>query len=75
MNIKSFKTITIISVSAFLLSGCNIYREMTIPTPYYPNKSNNNLGVEANSNTVTMLKLKIELWFKEFLFQRLNIKV
>jgi len=52
MNIKTFKTITIITVSAFLLSGCNIYREMTIPTPYYPDKSNNNLGVEANSNTV-----------------------
>ncbi len=37
--------------AAFLLSGCNIYRQMVIPTPYNTNSSN--LGVEANANSAT----------------------
>ena len=37
---KNFlKTAAFTLFSAFLLSGCNIYREMVIPTPYQPSQS------------------------------------
>jgi len=50
MNI--YKKLPIIAGTLFLLSGCNIYRQMVIPTPYSPNASAN-LGTEAsNANSV-----------------------
>jgi hypothetical protein len=46
--------IPLVASSLFLISGCNIYRQMTLPTPYYPNGAgnaranvNNNLGQEV----------------------------
>ncbi len=49
------KKILIFILSIFLLSGCNIYRQMVIPTPYYPkqNQVNSNiLGEEVNEVTL-----------------------
>jgi len=41
--------ISIAVVAAFLLSGCNIYRQMVLPTPYYPKgQQSNNLGEPTN---------------------------
>ena len=33
---KYIKNIFILTILAFFVSGCNIYRQMVIPTPYYP---------------------------------------
>jgi len=33
---RLFKKISLVITAVFLLSGCNIYRQMVIPTPYYP---------------------------------------
>ena len=43
---------TIIALTAiFLFSGCNIYRQMVIPTPYYPNnqQQTTTLGQEVDT--------------------------
>jgi hypothetical protein len=49
---KILKKISLIITAAFVLSGCNIYRQMVIPTPYYPkNTQNQNLGQEVTSQT------------------------
>jgi len=51
MKLNIVKKITLISVATFLLTGCNIYRQMVIPTPYYPS---DNTQTTANvDNTVT----------------------
>jgi len=34
---SKLKNILLLSILAIYFSGCNIYRQMTIPTPYYPN--------------------------------------
>ncbi len=39
-------------VAAFILSGCNIYRQMVIPTPYYPEKAQENPTLGENPNLV-----------------------
>jgi hypothetical protein len=52
MIIKRIKQITLIATATFLLTGCNIYRQMIIPTPYYPEQSSN-LGTEATNGTDT----------------------
>ena len=50
MIINKIKQITLIATATFLFTGCNIYRQMVIPTPYYPEQSNN-LGTEATVTT------------------------
>jgi len=48
MNI--IKKISLVVTAAFLLSGCNVYRQMVIPTPYQSNETvNNNLGQEVDT--------------------------
>jgi len=45
--IKKVSILFTFLVAVFLLSGCNIYRQMVIPTPYYPSntqQANANLG-------------------------------
>ena len=44
MKINLAKTVAFSLAAAFLLSGCNIYRQMVIPTPYTPT---------VNTETVT----------------------
>ncbi len=44
MRINLAKTVAFSLAAAFLLSGCNIYRQMVIPTPYTPT---------VNTETVT----------------------
>lgn len=39
MKLNILKKILIMSVSVFLFTGCNVYRQMVIPTPYYPEQS------------------------------------
>jgi len=46
MVLKRFKKLIFIGLATFLLTGCNIYRQMVIPTPYYPN---NNSAVQQSS--------------------------
>ena len=47
---KLIKKISLVITAAFLLSGCNIYRQMVIPTPYYPQgEQTQNLGQEVKS--------------------------
>jgi len=57
MKLNIVKKITLISISAFLFTGCNIYRQMVIPTPYYPSTNaqtsineNNSVATETTSN-------------------------
>jgi len=52
MKLNIVKKITLISVATFLLTGCNIYRQMVIPTPYYPS-SNAQTTTSANSTATT----------------------
>ncbi len=33
------KKLTIITAITFLFTGCNLYKQMVIPTPYYPNNT------------------------------------
>jgi len=39
MKLNILKKLTIIATVAFLFTGCNLYKQMVIPTPYYPNNS------------------------------------
>ncbi len=39
MKLNLLKKILIMSMSVFLFTGCNIYRQMVIPTPYYPEQN------------------------------------
>ena len=39
MNLNILKKLTIVTAAAFLFSGCNLYKQMVIPTPYYPSTS------------------------------------
>ncbi len=76
IKIKKVSILFTFLIALFLLSGCNIYRQMVIPTPYYPNKElkNPNLGEEVNSvqrdsnaNTITPIsKAPIEVKNKTF---------
>ena len=48
---KLFKKILLVIMTVFLLNGCNVYREMVIPTPYYPENqttNSNTLGQDVN---------------------------
>ena len=36
MKLNIVKKVSILSTTVFLFTGCNIYRQMVIPTPYYP---------------------------------------
>ncbi len=42
---KYFRNIFLLSILAFFISGCNIYRQVVIPTPYYPNGKGSNTQV------------------------------
>jgi len=39
MKFNIVKKVSILSTSVFLFTGCNIYRQMVIPTSYYPTDS------------------------------------
>jgi hypothetical protein len=59
---KLLKKISLIATIAFVLSGCNIYRQMVIPTPYYPKETQNqNLGQEVSTNDTTINEKKQNL--------------
>ncbi|NPA28510.1 MAG: carboxypeptidase regulatory-like domain-containing protein [Epsilonproteobacteria bacterium] len=45
---KFIKSILII-FTLFIISGCNIYKQVVIPTPYYPSQEESTLGQEAGS--------------------------
>jgi len=42
---KYIKNIFLLTILAFFVSGCNIYRQIVIPTPYYPNANSGNVQV------------------------------
>ena len=50
MNI--YKKLPFLIGAAFLLGGCNVYRQMVIPTPYSPNNSGN-IGTEVSGSVST----------------------
>jgi len=54
---KYFKTFLISLLAIFFLSGCNIYRQMVIPTPYYPNKEQS--GV-VNQNQAEQIRQEVK---------------
>ena len=39
MKLNILNKMVIISISVFLFTGCNVYRQMVIPTPYYPEQT------------------------------------
>jgi len=39
MKLNIIKKVSIFSTATLLFTGCNIYRQMVIPTPYYPNQN------------------------------------
>ena len=39
MSLNILKKLTIITAITFLFTGCNLYKQMVIPTPYYPNNT------------------------------------
>lgn len=39
MSLNMLKKLTIITAITFLFTGCNLYKQMVIPTPYYPNNT------------------------------------
>lgn len=41
MNI--YKRIPLVASALLMFSGCNIYRQVTLPTPYYPENTSNNI--------------------------------
>jgi hypothetical protein len=45
---RHFKTFLIAILALFFLNGCNIYRQMVIPTPYYPNAQSQGGVVDSN---------------------------
>ena len=51
MKLNIVKKITLISVATFLLTGCNIYRQMVIPTPYYPSDNTQTTANVDNTDT------------------------
>ena len=51
MKLNIVKKVSILSVTAFLLNGCNIYRQMVIPTPYYPSQSKEVQNQVAQTDT------------------------
>ena len=53
MKLNIVKKMSIISATAFLFTGCNIYRQMVIPTPYYPNQNTEVQNQVAQTDTTT----------------------
>ncbi len=56
MRINLAKTVAFSLTAAFLLSGCNIYRQMVIPTPYTPTVNTETVTQEqpiVDNSTVT----------------------
>ncbi len=53
MKLNILKKILIMSVSVFLFTGCNVYRQMVIPTPYYPEQSTEVQNQVAQTDTST----------------------
>ncbi len=56
MKINLAKTVAFSLAAAFLLSGCNIYRQMVIPTPYTPTVNTETVTQEqpiVDNSTVT----------------------
>ncbi len=53
MKLNILKKILIMSVSVFLFTGCNVYRQMVIPTPYYPEQSTEVQNQVTQTDTTT----------------------
>jgi len=53
MLIDRVKYIILIVAITFISTGCNITNQMVIPTPYYPEQSNN-LGIEVTDINATL---------------------
>lgn len=51
MKFNIVKKVSILSTTVFLFTGCNIYRQMVIPTPYYPSETTG--AASQSEQTVT----------------------
>ena len=48
--------ISIVALAALSMTGCNIYRQVVLPTPYYPQKGEQSIGTPASSQTAEQMQ-------------------